>query len=137
MLYLDTVYTLQKHTINYVHSTIVNFSICSIVSVYLVSKTNLCSYIFLVRVRLIHIILYILTLNIIGAIIESNLSCIHGICVFNNTHTCDCFKGWTGSYCDQGIVTSYSIHEKNGINKLQEKEMFVFHLPCFVVFTAP
>ena len=52
-----------------------------------------------------------LTLNII-VVIECNSSCANGICVFNNTYTCDCFQGWTGSKYYQGILTSYSLNEK-------------------------
>ena len=35
------------------------------------------------------------------------------------------------------VFSLVTVSIKNGLNKLQEKEMFVFHLPCFVVFTSP
>ena len=71
----------------------------------------------------------------IGAVIECYSSCVHGICeIINNTYTCDCFQGWTGSYCDQGILTSYSLNEKSDIIKLQEERNVCFSLAMLCCF---
>ena len=55
----------------------------------------------------------------IGAVIECYSSCVHGICeIINNTYTCDCFQGWTGSYCDQGNVIQSLIEYRQKIEIL-------------------
>ena len=60
---------------------------------------------------------------------ECYSSCVHGICkIINNTYTCDCFPGWTGSYCDQGILTSYSLNESISILKTIYRRKSLFQL---------
>ena len=47
-------------------------------------------------------------LNFLDIIHVCNFSCGNGICVANNL--CQCFDGWTGDHCDEGIWVRFVLN---------------------------